>query len=218
MILNYNKFISEKLSIFGEMKNLAGKFLYSTSGDTKKSVELFINKLNNSKDIDNMEKIFLNYLKNNNQTLKELLKETDNIEDIKNIFKDNLSFIYISLKSFISFINKKEYNISNVFKDSNNSNIKRLFVDDEKVFNKNINGFVDLFILDLSKSLNLNTNKGQKDEELDNIISNVDKDLLNDINDIKTIEIEEDLIKLKSNILNWFNINIINKIINNLKL
>ncbi|MDY0270437.1 hypothetical protein [Trichloromonas sp.] len=200
------------------MKNLAGKFLYSTSGDTKKSVELFINKLNNSKDIDNMEKIFLNYLKNNNQTLKELLKETDNIEDIKNIFKDNLSFIYISLKSFISFINKKEYNISNVFKDSNNSNIKRLFVDDEKVFNKNINGFVDLFILDLSKSLNLNTNKGQKDEELDNIISNVDKDLLNDINDIKTIEIEEDLIKLKSNILNWFNINIINKIINNLKL
>jgi len=217
MIKKYKDFINEKLSVFGDMKNLAGKFLHSTSDDAKKPVELFLNQLNNSKDIDLMKKQFLNYLKSHNESLKTSLKDTDDIENIKNITKDNLSTIYISLKSIITFINDKEQTISNIFKESN-ENIKKLFTDDEKVFDKNINSFNELLISDLAKPLNINTDKGEKDDELNDILIDVDKDLNNDKNDVKSKEIDEKIIKLKDNILKWFQYNIYQTIKNKMDL
>jgi len=215
MIKKYQDFINEKLSIFGEMKNLSSKFLHSTSEEIKKSVELFINKLNNSTDVDDIKNNLLKQLNNNIEILKKSIKEKNNIEEITEIIKDILSSIYISLKSTISFINNDEYTINNIFIDSNN-NIKKIFDDDEKIFDKNIEQFTLLLIEDMTNKFNIN--KGEKDEELDTILQDVDNELSNEINDKKTEEIDENIIKVKDSLINWINLNIINKIKNKMKL
>lgn len=215
MIKKYQDFINEKLSIFGEMKNLSGKFLYSTSDEVKKSVELFINKLNNSTDVDGIKNNLSRQLNNNIEILKNSIKEKNNIEEIKEIIKDILSSIYISLKSTISFIDNDEYTINDIFIDSNN-NIKKIFNDDEKIFDKNIEQFTILLVEDMSNKFNIN--KGEKDDELDTILQDVDSELSNEISDKKTDEIDENIIKLKDSLINWINLNIINKIKNKMKL
>lgn len=215
MIKKYQDFINEKLSIFGEMKNLSGKFLYSTSDEVKKSVELFINKLNNSTDVDGIKNNLSRQLNNNIEILKNSIKEKNNIEEIKEIIKDILSSIYISLKSTISFIDNDEYTINDIFIDSNN-NIKKIFNDDEKIFDKNIEQFTILLVEDMSNKFNMN--KGEKDDELDTILQDVDSELSNEISDKKTDEIDENIIKLKDSLINWINLNIINKIKNKMKL
>lgn len=215
MIKKYQDFINEKLSIFGEMKNLSGKFLYSTSDEVKKSVELFINKLNNSTDVDGIKNNLSRQLNNNIEILKNSIKEKNNIEEIKEIIKDILSSIYISLKSTISFIDNDEYTINDIFIDSNN-NIKKIFNDDEKIFDKNIEQFTILLVEDMSNKFNMN--KGEKDDELDTILQDVDSELSNEISDKKTDEIDENIIKLKDSLINWINLNIINKIKNKMNL
>ncbi|MFA5586841.1 MAG: hypothetical protein WDA02_10000 [Saccharofermentanales bacterium] len=197
------------------MKNLSSKFLHSTSEEIKKSVELFINKLNNSTDVDDIKNNLLKQLNNNIEILKKSIKEKNNIEEITEIIKDILSSIYISLKSTISFINNDEYTINNIFIDSNN-NIKKIFDDDEKIFDKNIEQFTLLLIEDMTNKFNIN--KGEKDEELDTILQDVDNELSNEINDKKTEEIDENIIKVKDSLINWINLNIINKIKNKMKL
>ena len=214
MIKKYDIFIYEKLNLISDIKNLAGKFLISDDQNTK-NVTLLINQLNNSKDINGMKVVFLTYLIKYSENLKKLVTDTDDIDEIKTIVKDNLSSLYMALKSTIDFINggkekgDDSLKISDIFKESK-ENIKKLFQDDIKIFNRYVGGFTDLFIDGLVKSFNVETDNTQ----MSKIIKDTDEILQTQTDDTQEKEIDENLLKLKNTILNWFN-NDIYKLLNN---
>lgn len=248
MHTNYKNFVSNKLnedvSVYGELKNLFNKMLTNLSEDLRKPIFELLNKLNNSKDTEDMKKQLITYLKIHSDSFKKSLNETKNTSDNIKITRDNLISLYSGIDAFVKNIKDDHYTFETIFKNSNNGLIKKLFIQDEKYFYKNVEIFARDLIIDLSKQLGYNkediikdweTSKTIKSNESIYILEEVDPTVntdpnttvqntvndvnnsLNDVNDQtnvtdkkeitdskKTTEVDNNLIKLRTNILNWF--------------
>lgn len=141
----YNDFIkiNEEIDVMGSLKNLFLSFLKNVPDDIKKPISELTNKLGKTKDTEQMKKLEIDYLKGHEITLKKSLSECKDTNDVIKTTKDNLTAIYASVDAFVkNFNDDTKFSFETIFNKSNNQNIKKLFVKDEKQFNKMVEPFV----------------------------------------------------------------------------
>lgn len=223
VVSNYNNFINEKLSIFGELKNLFSKMLINTSDDVKKPIDDLLNKFNTTYKPDDFKRHLTTYLKIQSDNMTKTLNDSNNISNIIKITNDNLIGIYCSLDIFTRSMNDDNYTFEKIFEESNNERVKKLFVLDEKFFIKNVELFSVELIIELSKSLGINKDDiykqwqeyKSKNENINYNIYNYNQFIIEqEQNDQQNDqqkeqeqkEIQENLVKLKTNIIKWFDI------------
>ena len=84
VVSNYNNFINEKLSIFGELKNLFSKMLINTSDDVKKPIDDLLNKFNTTYKPDDFKRHLTTYLKIQSDNMTKTLNDSNNISRVCN--------------------------------------------------------------------------------------------------------------------------------------
>jgi len=124
LVNNYNNFINEKLSIFGELKNLFSKMLINTSDEIKKPIDELLNKFNTTYKPDDFKKHLTTYLKIQSDNMTKTLNDSNNISNIIKITNDNLIGIYCSLDIFTRSMNDDNYTFEKIFEESNNERVK----------------------------------------------------------------------------------------------
>lgn len=223
IVNNYYNFVNEKLSIFGELKILFSKMLINTSDDIKKSINDLLNKFNTTYNPNEFKKYLTTYLKIQSDNMIKTLNDCNTISSVIKITIENLLSIYCSLDIFTRSMNDDNFTFEKIFKESNNEKIKKLFISDEKIFMKNIEIFSIELIIELSKSLGFNKNdiynewnqykmKNENSNYLYDfkqfILEQEQQFIKNDEQENKNQqqEIQENLVKLKTDILKWFNI------------
>jgi len=171
MITKYNNF-TEKLNeadgdfrgnkggkLWGSIKNLFNKLLQNISDELKKPIDELTNKLSKTKDTKQIKNIIINFLKLHSTNLDNLLKDIKTLSDLKKFTEDNLRAIYASIKAQISSLRDENYTFEKIFADSPSS-VKKLFVKDEKMFDKSVNQFAVNLVNEQAKKL------GYTDEQL----------------------------------------------------
>ena len=155
--------------------------------------------------------------------MTKTLNDSNNISNIIKITNDNLIGIYCSLDIFTRSMNDDNYTFEKIFEESNNERVKKLFVLDEKFFIKNVELFSVELIIELSKSLGINKDDiykqwqeyKSKNENINYNIYNYNQFIIEqEQNDQQNDqqkeqeqkEIQENLVKLKTNIIKWFDI------------
>lgn len=213
MILKYNKFIStlNEQQGWDEVKNSLGKLLSDIDSELKNDVSNLTNKLMNNGDSNRIKNIISVFFKNHEQKLKSIINDSDSLNKLNINVKDNLKSIYGSIISINNMVD--DFTFEKIFNESP-QNIKRLFDKDEKKFDKNVKLFSINLISELSSKFgydknnvfnNLSNEEALSDEEQKEQISKA-------IGEEIEVQDNNNLNKLKSEILKWFNQVIYNRI------
>ena len=149
---NYNQFVDDKLNenLWSSLKNLFGKLLQGVSDEIKKPVDELNNKLSKTKDPKQIQTIIANYLKVHNNTLTTQMKNAKDLPTLKKIVKDNLNGIYASITAVSQTLGADKFSFSEIFADSP-AEMKKLFDQDSKKFNKNLDNYVNNLIITTAK-------------------------------------------------------------------
>jgi len=221
----YNEFINSKLNeefIGGVLKKLLGSLVQNIKDELKKPLEDFSNKLSNEKSTEGMIKIVNMYLTQHKEELNKTLEESTTAPAVVKTVEDNLRTAYASIKASVENFGKEKYTFEEIFKDVP-ERTKKLFDKNEKNFDKNVNNFSKDLILSFGKAYGLNkedleqTPEEAKTEEEQGKIQSAAPEgdtpegtaptehLHTDYKD-KLFEAikEEDLVKLKADIIKWF--------------
>lgn len=152
MMKNYNQFVDDKLNenLWSSLKNLFGKLLQGVSDEIKKPVDELNNKLSKTKDPKQIQTIIANYLKVHNNTLTTQMKNAKDLPTLKKIVKDNLNGIYASITAVSQTLGADKFSFSEIFADSP-AEMKKLFDQDSKKFNKNLDNYVNNLIITTAK-------------------------------------------------------------------
>lgn len=205
MIIQYKKFINilNEKQDWINIKNSLNKLLYDVDDNIKNNVNIFIDKLikDNGK---NTKKISIEYFKSQEQDIKKILEETNNLEELKTQIINILKMVYSSLISILNMIDN-DLNIEDIFTNSDN-NIKKLFVINEKIFDKNIQSFSINLISEFSDRYNFKKEDVYKQLSDEKILPNDEQK--KEISDAIGEEIDDkndtNLEGLKTEIINWF--------------
>jgi hypothetical protein len=157
--------INEEIGLFDAIKNLFSKLLGSISEELKKPVMDLTNKLDKTKNADEMKKIITDYLKIHRDGLAKFMNEADSLSTLVKATNDNLTAIYACIDTSIKHLGDQKYSFDEMFKNAPQG-LKKLFSGDEKNFNKNVGVFGKQLVTDIGKQFKITSQEIETDIEL----------------------------------------------------
>ena len=139
---------SKKLG--GLLKNLLGGLMKDVKDEFKKPLDDFNKKLNNQKDKDSVIKVVNDYLKTHKAALDKSMEESTTPPALVESIEDNLRTAYASIKATVGNFGNEKYTFEEIFADSPDRT-KKLMDKNEKKFDKNVKGFSTDLVLSFGK-------------------------------------------------------------------
>jgi len=192
--------------IGGLFKNLLGGLLKDVKDELKKPLEEFNKKLGNQKGFDDKIDVANKYFLQHRDILVNSFTEATTLPTILTTVEDNIRTAYASIGSTIKNLNTDNYTLEKLYGDSP-ERTKKLFSNDAKLFDKNVEQFSRDLILNLGKPYDIT------EEDLDGTPEEAqDQQQKGEIaqaqGETETPQEEaenpKDLTKLKEAITNWF--------------
>jgi hypothetical protein len=228
---SYNEFVNSRLNeesefggtkaakgIGGLFKNLLGGLLQDVKDEFKKPLEDFNKKLGNQKDKNSIIKVVNDYLKTHKSTLDSSIEEVKTPSELVQIIEDNLTTAYSSIKATVENFGNDKYTFDEIFSDSP-ERTKKLMDSNAKKFPEKVKQFAKDLVLSFGKPYGIKKEDLEKtpedaksQEEKEQIQQAVPEEgttenqhLHSDYKDKLFEDVsEDDMVKLKSDIIKWF--------------